>query len=124
MWRSRALPSPDQNFRSYYVSAYAPALLALAEQMRRGAYRKQPLAGKRAMVAMRPEELTVSDRPAAENSIAGRVDNVEYSGRDALLDVVSAAGTRLHVRGPVGVRVGDAVYVHVPVERALVYPVG
>jgi carbamoyl-phosphate synthase small subunit len=31
MWRSRALPSPDQNFRSYYVSAYAPALLALAD---------------------------------------------------------------------------------------------
>ncbi len=86
--------------------------------------RKQPLTAKRAMVAMRPEELAVSDRPAAENSIAGRVDNVEYSGRDALLDVVSEAGTRLHVRGPVGVRVGDAVHVHVPPERALVYPVG
>jgi carbamoyl-phosphate synthase small subunit len=31
MWRLRAPPSPDQNFRSYYVSAYAPALLALAD---------------------------------------------------------------------------------------------
>ncbi len=86
--------------------------------------RKQPLTAKRAMVAMRPEEIHVSDQPAAENSIAGRVDNVEYSGRDVLLDVVTAAGTRLHVRGPVGVRVGDAVHVHVPPERALVYPVG
>jgi carbamoyl-phosphate synthase small subunit len=31
MWRTRAPPSPDQKFRSYYVSAHAPALLALAD---------------------------------------------------------------------------------------------
>ncbi|MFO1412564.1 MAG: ABC transporter ATP-binding protein [Burkholderiales bacterium] len=86
--------------------------------------RKQPLAGKRAMVAMRPEEIVVTAQPAAENAIAGRVDNVEYSGRDALLDVAVEGGTVLHVRGPVGIRVGDAVHVHVPPERALVYPVG
>ena len=44
-----------------------------------------------------------SSSPTArgENTIAGRVDNVEYCGRDALLDVVTASGTLLHVRGAV-----------------------
>ena len=57
-----------------------------------------------------------------ENTVAGRVDNVEYSGRDALLDVVTASGTLLHVRGAVTIRRGDQVRVRVPVERTLVYP--
>jgi len=84
--------------------------------------RKQPLAAKRAMVALRPEEIVVSDRAEAENSVAGRVEHVEYCGRDALLDVMSPAGTLLHVRGPVTTQRGDTVHLHVPVERALVYP--
>jgi putative spermidine/putrescine transport system ATP-binding protein len=80
----------------------------------------QPLDGRRASVAMRPEEITVGAAEGA-NTIAGRVDNVEYSGRDALLDVVTASGTVLHVRGPVSIRHGDEVRVHVPPERVLVY---
>ena len=42
---------------------------------------------------------------------------------DALLDVVTASGTLLHVRGAVTIRRGDHVHVRVPPERALVYPV-
>jgi putative spermidine/putrescine transport system ATP-binding protein len=84
--------------------------------------RKQSLTGTRAAVAIRPEEIVVIDGPVAGNAIAGRVDNVEYCGRDALLDVVTASGTLLHVRGAVTIRRGDQVRVHVPVERALVYP--
>jgi len=84
--------------------------------------RKQPLSGGRAAVAIRPEEIVVTDDRAAGNTIAGRVDNVEYSGRDALLDVVTASGTLLHVRGAVTIRRGDHVHVRVPPERALVYP--
>jgi hypothetical protein len=84
--------------------------------------RKQSLTGTRAAVAIRPEEIVVVDGPVAGNVIAGRVDNVEYCGRDALLDVVTASGTLLHVRGAVTIRRGDEVRVHVPVERALVYP--
>jgi putative spermidine/putrescine transport system ATP-binding protein len=82
---------------------------------------KQPMAGKRAAVAIRPEEIVVG-APDGENTIAGRVDNVEYGGRDALLDIVTHSGTVLHARGPVTIRRGDQVRVHVPVERALVYP--
>jgi putative spermidine/putrescine transport system ATP-binding protein len=85
--------------------------------------RKQPLAGARAAVAIRPEEIVVTDTEG-ENTIAGRVDHVEYCGRDSLLDVVTASGTLLHVRGAVTIRRGDQVRVQVPVERTLVYPVG
>jgi putative spermidine/putrescine transport system ATP-binding protein len=84
--------------------------------------RKLPLEGKRASVAIRPEEMTLATAPAAENVIAGRVDNVEYGGRDSLVDVVTPHGTRLHVRAPVHVEMGAQVHVHVPAERVLVYP--
>src|SRR5271170_2743356 len=84
--------------------------------------RRQPLAGARAMVAIRPEEITVGEGPGGINTLAGRVSNVEYCGRDALLEVITASGTLLQVRGPVGIARDDTVRVHVPVERALVYP--
>jgi len=41
-----------------------------------------------------------------------------------LLDVVTASGTMLHVRGAVTIKRGDQVRVHVPVERVLAYPIG
>jgi putative spermidine/putrescine transport system ATP-binding protein len=86
--------------------------------------RKQPLAGTRAAVAIRPEEIYVGEGQGGINTISATVENVEYAGRDSLLDVVTPSGTTLHVRGPVTTRLGDAVRVHVPVERALVYPLG
>jgi putative spermidine/putrescine transport system ATP-binding protein len=84
--------------------------------------RKQLLGGARAAVAIRPEEISVGEGPGGLNTIAGRVENVEYSGRDSLLDVVTSSGTLLHVRGPVTTALNDIVRVYVPVERALVYP--
>jgi len=86
--------------------------------------RKQPLNGKRAMVAIRPEDIHVGEGPGGLNTIGAKVDNVEYCGRDSLLDVVTPSGTMLHVRGPVDTALGDVVRVHVPIERALVYPPG
>jgi putative spermidine/putrescine transport system ATP-binding protein len=84
--------------------------------------RKQPLKGTRAMIAIRPEEIVVGQGPGGVNTISGRVDNVEYNGRDSLLDVVTSSGTMLHVRGPVTTALNDIVQVHVPVDRVLVYP--
>jgi len=63
--------------------------------------------GARVRAAIRPEDLSLGSGP-----LGGRVDNVEYGGRDSLVDVVLADGTRLHVR------VGFAP------QRLLVYPVG
>ena len=84
--------------------------------------RKQPLNGGRAAVAIRPDDIVVGANAGAVNVVAARVENVEYGGRDSLLDVVTPSGTLLHVRGPVTTARGDSVRVHVPVERALVYP--
>jgi putative spermidine/putrescine transport system ATP-binding protein len=84
--------------------------------------RKQPLKGARAAVAIRPDDIAVGADAGGANVIVARVENVEYGGRDSLLDVVTASGTLLHVRGPVSTARGDNVRVHVPVERALVYP--
>src|SRR6476620_1846691 len=72
--------------------------------------RKQPLAGSRASVAMRPEEVTIATGPAAENIITGHVDNIEYGGRDSLIDIVTPGGTRLHLRGPTDVALGADVH--------------
>jgi len=83
--------------------------------------RKQEGNGKRAFVAIRPEEITLGDGPGGRNTIAARVDNVEYCGRDSLVDVITPTGTRLHVRATTSPALGDNVTVNVPVERVLVY---
>jgi len=84
--------------------------------------RMQPLAGRRAIVAIRPEEIVVGEGPGGLNTLVGRVANVEYCGRDSLLDLIMPSRTLLQVRGPVTSARDDTVRVHVPVERALVYP--
>ena len=84
--------------------------------------RKQPLNGARAAVAIRPDDIVVGGDTGDVNIVVAKVENVEYGGRDSLLDVVTPSGTLLHVRGPVTTMRGDSVRVHVPVERALVYP--
>jgi len=93
-----------------------------APDIRLTGMRKLPLNGAHAAVAIRPEEMTIVKVPVAENVIAGRVDNVEYGGRDSLVDIVTRGGTRLHVRAPVDVAMGADVLVHVPADRVLVYP--
>jgi putative spermidine/putrescine transport system ATP-binding protein len=84
--------------------------------------RKQALTSGHAYVAMRPEEIVVGEPTDGQNVLTGRVDAVEYGGRDSLVDVVTTNGTRLHVRTHVPIAVGDSVQLHVPPERALVYP--
>ena len=81
---------------------------------------KQPLTGKRVYVAIRPDEISPGTDTA--NAIDGRVENVEYCGRDSLLDVLSTGGVKLHARGPARVQHGDAIKLVVPPERVLVYP--
>jgi putative spermidine/putrescine transport system ATP-binding protein len=84
--------------------------------------RKLPLNNGRACVAMRPEEMVVGDGPGGTNTIPVHIDGVEYCGRDSLLDVTTASGIRMHVRTNQRLTAGETVRVHVPVERALVYP--
>ena len=93
-----------------------------APDLRLTGVRKLPLDGKRASVAIRPDEMSIATGPAAENIVSGRVDNVEYGGRDSLIDIVTSGGTRLHVRAPGNVALGSELHLHVPPERVLVYP--
>ena len=81
---------------------------------------KQPLA-TRASAAIRPEEIGIGEGP---NGIDGEVENIEYSGRDSLLDVRTASGVRLHVRSEVPATLGQRVRLTVPADRVLVYPAG
>ena len=74
------------------------------------------------MVAMRPEEIVVGDGPGGLNTIAARVEGVEYGGRDSLVSVVTATGAQLYLRTAQPAARGDTLVVHVPPERALVYP--
>jgi putative spermidine/putrescine transport system ATP-binding protein len=93
-----------------------------AADIRLQGMRKQPLSGGRASVAIRPEEIAVGGSPDGINSIEGRVENIEYCGRDSLVDVVTSSGTMLHVRAATALALGDTVRIQVPVERALIYP--
>ena len=81
----------------------------------------QPLPGTKAMVALRPEEIVVGDGPGGLNTIAVRIEGVEYGGRDSLVSVVTATGAQLYLRTAQPVARGDTLSIHVPPERALVY---
>jgi putative spermidine/putrescine transport system ATP-binding protein len=84
---------------------------------------KQPLTGRRAAVAIRPEDVVAGEGPG-ENTLAGRIDNVEYCGRDSLVDIVVGDGLRLHVRTQLALAQGDQANIRIPAQRALVYPAG
>jgi putative spermidine/putrescine transport system ATP-binding protein len=83
--------------------------------------RMEPLADGRAMVALRPDDIVIGAAADGLNSIPGRVDGVEYAGRESLVDVVTPSGQKLIVKSPVPVVIGDHVRLHVAVERVLVY---
>ena len=81
---------------------------------------KQPITGKRAYAAMRPEEISLGSE--GPNVVEGRVDNLEYSGRDSLIDVVTSGGVLLHARSAGAAALGDTVRITVLPERVLLYP--
>jgi putative spermidine/putrescine transport system ATP-binding protein len=75
---------------------------------------------RRAVAAIRPEDFMVEK--STVNLIDGRIEAVEYCGRDSLVDVRTASGVLLHARMPASAAAGEAVRISVPPERVLVYP--
>ena len=73
--------------------------------------------GARVRAAIRPEDLTLGDGP-----LRGRVDNVEYGGRDSLVDVVTPDNVRLQARTAASPRIGETVALSFAPARLLVYP--
>src|SRR5262245_29995486 len=80
---------------------------------------KQELGGPNVSVAIRPEDLSIG---AGTNQIPGKIENVEYGGRDSLIDVRVGNGVLLYARTTERVKIGDSVKLTVAPERVLVYP--
>ncbi len=80
---------------------------------------KQPVQ-RRAVAAIRPEDFMVEK--SSVNLIDGRIEAVEYCGRDSLVDVRTGSGALLHARMPASAALGETVRISVPPERVLVYP--
>jgi putative spermidine/putrescine transport system ATP-binding protein len=83
---------------------------------------RQPLDGRRAIAAVRPDEIAIGAGDAG-NAIPGEVEGVEYYGRDCLVEIVAAGGQRLYARSHGRVARGATVHAAVPAERVLVYSV-
>jgi putative spermidine/putrescine transport system ATP-binding protein len=82
---------------------------------------RQKLPGPRAFAAVRPDEIVIGPEGAA-NAIAGAVENVEYYGRDCLVELSVAGGERLYARAQGRLERGTTVHATVPAARVLVYP--
>ena len=80
---------------------------------------QSPIAAGRATVAVRPEEVVLG--ASAGNTLSGTVDQVEYCGRDYLVDVVTPVGT-FYLRTDRRVSPDETVQLSLPPERVLVYP--
>ena len=80
---------------------------------------QKAIPGARATIAMRPEEVALG--VGAGNTLSGTVDQVEYCGRDYLVDVVTPVGT-LYLRTDRRVSPDEVVQLSIPPERVLVFP--
>jgi len=79
---------------------------------------KQSFNGTSVEAAIRPEDISIGS--IGPNLIDGIVRNVEYGGRDSLIDV-AAGDVVLYARTGERVKVGDRVTLTLPVARVLVY---
>jgi putative spermidine/putrescine transport system ATP-binding protein len=77
------------------------------------------LDGKRAVIAVRPEDIALGRGDGTV--LSGTVDQVEYCGRDYLVDVVTAAGI-FYLRTERRVSPDQTVELSIAPERVLVFP--
>src|SRR5215469_5870180 len=78
-----------------------------------------PIGGDRAVIAVRPEDIALGR--GSGNVLSGIVDQVEYCGRDYLVDVVTAAGV-FYLRSERRVSPDETVELSIAPERVLVFP--
>ena len=81
-----------------------------------------PLESKRAVAAIRPEDIIV-DGPAP-NRVSVTAEVVEYHGREMLVLARLPGGEALYFRTEERLAPGDTTVVAVPAERVLIYPAG
>jgi putative spermidine/putrescine transport system ATP-binding protein len=79
-------------------------------------------AGATAMAAIRPDDVQLTRQAAGPHRFPGKVEIVEYLGRDNEAVLALEAGWRVWVRTPERLAPGDAVVVVFPPERVIVLP--
>ncbi len=78
------------------------------------------LDAKRAVAAIRPEDIVVGGPPPNRIDVTAEV--VEYHGREVLVEARMSGGQALYFRTEKRLAPGDKVTVAVPPERVLIYP--
>jgi putative spermidine/putrescine transport system ATP-binding protein len=74
------------------------------------------------LAAVRPDDFRRSGGEGAPNLVSGRIETVEYCGRDYVVTLTLPGGMELHVRLEQAVVPGEAVQLSVAEDRVLVYP--
>ncbi|MCL2318737.1 MAG: ABC transporter ATP-binding protein [Treponema sp.] len=80
----------------------------------------QPINGKKALVAVRPEDFKVGE--AGGNVIDALIKNVEYVGFSSQVDLLTGQGDTIHMRTHESLEGNTRIKINVPPERALAYP--
>jgi putative spermidine/putrescine transport system ATP-binding protein len=80
---------------------------------------REPIAGDRAVAAVRPEHFTVGE--TGDNPLRVLVDVVEYHGREQAVQARLPDGSPIHFRTDKRLAPGDRVGLCVPTERVLVF---
>ncbi|MEU8801578.1 ABC transporter ATP-binding protein [Spirillospora sp. NPDC048819] len=85
---------------------------------------RRPIAGARAVAAVRPEDFHVAGPPGSatgENLVTVRVEVSEFHGREVAAEGVMDDGRVVHFRSPERIAPGERVALTVPPERVLVF---
>ena len=80
-------------------------------------------AGNDAIMAIRPEDVRIGKAPDGVNRIIGKVEFIEYLGREQEAAIGIDAETRLWLRTSEKVALGDSVELTLPPEKIVLLPV-
>jgi putative spermidine/putrescine transport system ATP-binding protein len=110
-----------RNMLTFDVASVSSGTAVLAaEDVRLTGQTFGPLETKRAVAAIRPEDIVVDGPPP--NRIEVTVEVVEYHGREMLVQARMPGGEALYFRTEKRLAPGDKTTVSVAAERVLVYP--
>jgi putative spermidine/putrescine transport system ATP-binding protein len=110
-----------RNMLTFDVASVSSGTAVLAaEDVRLTGQTFGPLETKRAVAAIRPEDIVVDGPPP--NRVEVTVEVVEYHGREMLVQARMPAGEALYFRTEKRLAPGDKTTVAVAAERVLVYP--
>jgi len=110
-----------RNMLTFDVASVSSGTAVLAaEDVRLTGQTFGPLETKRAVAAIRPEDIVVDGPPP--NRIEVTVEVVEYHGREVLVQARMPGGEALYFRTEKRLAPGDKTTVAVAAERVLVYP--